>query len=60
MGHELVRRGAMPVLLTRPRHHRVARPQLPDRATGGLDPAHPIHDVQHLAARVGMPRRPGG
>jgi hypothetical protein len=57
--HELIRGGAVPVLLTRPGHHRVTGTQRPDRAAGGLHPAHPVHDVQHLAARVSVPGRPG-
>src|SRR5262245_42324360 len=59
VNHLAVRSGAVPVLLVRREPHRVARPDLADRAAPGLHQPGSGNDRQGLAERMGVPSGPG-
>lgn len=57
--HELVRGGAVPVLLARRRPDHVTRVRLEDLAAAGLDQGDARDDVEGLAQAVAVPGSPG-
>ena len=59
VGHEAVRRGAVPVLLLGLEEDAVARPDDLDRLAAALAQAHALGDEDRLAVGVGVPRGPG-
>ena|SRR5215211_2085647 len=58
VGHEAVRRSAMPVLLTGLEEHAVTGADDLDRSAAPLAQAGALRDVDRLAVGVGVPRGP--